>query len=105
MTSRVSAASHSYCAVNTLRALETLARSPLTIPQLAAHLQQKPVTTRRLVYRLEYEGYVERTGKGLRAPYALGTRARALGAQLAAAAPSPQKGTGLITAERRDRSR
>jgi DNA-binding IclR family transcriptional regulator len=90
MTARTSPPSHGYCAVNTLRALETLARRPLTIPQLAAHLQQKPVTTRRLVYRLEYEGYLERTGRGFRAPYALGARAHALGAQLAAAAWLPQ---------------
>lgn len=89
MTGRTSPPSHGYCAVNTLRALETVARSPLTIPQLAAHLQQKPVTTRRLVYRLEYEGYLERTGRGLRAPYALGPRARALGTQLAVAARVP----------------
>ena len=88
MTGRTSAPSHGYCAVNALRALEALARSPLTIPQLAAQLQQKPVTTRRLVYRLEYEGYLERTGTGLRAPYALGARAHALGTELAAAGRS-----------------
>ena len=88
MTSRPGAASHSYSAVNALRALEILAHNPLTIPQLAARLQQHPVTTRRLVYRLEHDGYLVRTGGGHRAPYALGSRARALGAHLAAA-PDP----------------
>ena len=85
MTNRVAAPTYSYCAVNTLRALEILARTPLTIPQLAAQLQQKPVTTRRLVYRLEHEGYLVRASAGHRAPYKAGPRARSLGAALAAA--------------------
>jgi DNA-binding IclR family transcriptional regulator len=90
MTPRHAAASHGYAAVNALRALEILAHTALTIPQLAARLEQQPVTTRRLIYRLEHDGYVVRAGGGYRAPYALGSRARALGARLAAA-PDPAK--------------
>jgi DNA-binding IclR family transcriptional regulator len=85
MTNRAAAPTHSYCAVNALRALEILARTPLTIPQLAARLQQQPVTTRRLAYRLEHEGYLVRASAGHRAPYKLGPRARSLGAELAGA--------------------
>jgi DNA-binding IclR family transcriptional regulator len=88
MTSRLAAAAHGHCAVNALRALEILARAPLTIPQLAARLEQQAVTTRRLVYRLEHDGYLVRTSNGYRAPYSLGSRARALGTKLAAA-PDP----------------
>lgn len=71
-----------YCSVNTLLALELVARTPLTIPQLAEQMQQLARTTRRLVYRLEYEGYLVKTGTGWRDPYTLGPRARDLGAAL-----------------------
>jgi IclR family KDG regulon transcriptional repressor len=52
--------------VRTLRALEMLAVAPCSAPELAAGLQVHPRTARRMLARLESEGYVDFGGHGRR---------------------------------------
>jgi IclR family acetate operon transcriptional repressor len=66
--------------MRTVRALERLAFSPLSAPELATALQIHPRTARRLLQRLELEDYVTPTA-GRRRRYQLTRRLAALGRQ------------------------
>ena len=69
-----------YAAMRTVRALERLAFSPLSAPELAVALQIHPRTARRLLQRLELEDYVMPPA-GARRRYHLTRRLAALGRQ------------------------
>ena len=69
-----------YAAMRTLQALERLAFSPLSAPELATALQVHPRTARRLLQRLELEDYVTPPA-GPRRRYHLTRRLAALGRQ------------------------
>src|SRR3954463_7464918 len=49
-------------AIRPVQALEVLALQPLSAPQLATALGVHPRTARRLLHRLQADGYVARTG-------------------------------------------
>jgi IclR family acetate operon transcriptional repressor len=69
-----------YAAMRTVQALERLAFSPLSAPELATALQIHPRTARRLLQRLELEDYATPTA-GQRRRYHLTRRLAALGRQ------------------------
>ena len=70
-----------YAAMNTVRALERLAFTPLSAPELAAGLQVSVRTARRLLKRLALEGFVTQE-RGHRRRYHTTLRLAALGRQL-----------------------
>jgi DNA-binding IclR family transcriptional regulator len=69
-----------YAAVRAVQALERLAFSPLSAPELATALQIHPRTARRLLQRLELEEYAT-PSPGRRRRYHLTRRLAALGRQ------------------------
>lgn len=74
-----------YGTMNTLRALERLALEPLSTSELAAHLQIGVRTARRLLRRLELEGYVVQEG-GQHRRFRATLRLAVVGRQLASQA-------------------
>jgi DNA-binding IclR family transcriptional regulator len=59
--SRRSSTPEAWYVARTMQALELLAFGPLSAPQLAAALDAHPRTARRLLTRLEHEGYLTRS--------------------------------------------
>jgi DNA-binding IclR family transcriptional regulator len=76
----------SYAAMNTVRALECLAFTPLSAPQLADSLQVSVRTARRLLKRLAIEGFVIQE-RDHRRRYHSTMRLAALGRQMLDHAP------------------
>lgn len=56
-TRRAAEPVRAYAAMNTMRALERLVHGPVSAPELAEHLEVAPRTARRILRRLELEGY------------------------------------------------
>jgi DNA-binding IclR family transcriptional regulator len=78
-----------YYASRTLEALELLTFHDLSCPQVAAALQIHPRTARRLLLRLDADGYIEQTFDSRRR-YRATLRLAALGAQVIAHAELPR---------------
>ena len=87
--------SEAWHVARTMRALEMLAFSPLSVPQLAAALDSHPRTMRRVLERLTVEGYVERFG-GQRWTYRPTMRLVALAAQVLEHSPVARRGRPYI---------
>ena len=85
-----------YAAMNTVRALELLAFGPLSSPELAASLQVSARTARRLIQRLELEGFAAQE-RGHRRRYHATLRLAALGRQMLDHSPVVQAATPLVT--------
>ena len=68
--------------VRTVRLMEVLASEPQSAPELAARLGIHPRTARRLLHRLEDEGYVKSGWRGARHRYRMTMRLVALAAQI-----------------------
>lgn len=79
----------------TMRALEMLALSPLSAPQLAAAIDTHPRTMRRVLERLVVEGYVQRSGDARRV-YAPTMRLVALAAQVLEHSPVARRGRPYV---------
>jgi DNA-binding IclR family transcriptional regulator len=84
-------ATEAYYASRTLQALEVLSFNDLSCPQVAATLQIHPRTARRLLLRLEADGYIEQSFDSRRR-YRATLRLAALGAQLIAHHKLPRVG-------------
>jgi IclR family KDG regulon transcriptional repressor len=79
----------------TMRALEMLALSPLSAPQLAATIETHPRTMRRVLERLVAEGYVQRSGDTRRI-YSPTMRLVALAAQVLEHSPVARRGRPYV---------
>ena len=79
----------------TMRALEMLALSPLSAPQLAATIETHPRTMRRVLERLVAEGYVQRSGDTRRI-YQPTMRLVALAAQVLEHSPVARRGRPYV---------
>jgi DNA-binding IclR family transcriptional regulator len=79
----------------TMRALELLATSPLTAPQLAGALGAHPRTARRVLARLTAEGYLTRSGDARRS-YHSTMRLVALAARVLDAYPVARRGRPYV---------
>lgn len=79
----------------TMRALEMLALSPLSAPQLAATIDTHPRTMRRVLERLVVEGYVQRSGDTRRI-YQPTMRLVALAAQVLEHSPVARRGRPYV---------
>lgn len=84
-----------WCAARTMQALELLAFRPLSAPELATALGAHPRTARRLLGRLEQEGYVTRSHDARRR-YSPTLRVVALASQVIARAPLPQAAVPFV---------
>lgn len=84
-----------WCAARTMQALELLAFRPLSAPQLAAALGAHPRTARRLLSRLEQEGYVTRSGDARR-QYSPTLRIVALASQVVQRASLPRASVPFV---------
>lgn len=79
----------------TMNALEVLAMSPLSAPQLAAVVEAHPRTMRRVLERLVVEGYVQRSGDARRV-YQPTMRLVAVAAQVLDRSPVARRGRPYI---------
>ncbi len=86
-----------YAAMNTVRALEYLAFTSLSSPELAASLQVSVRTARRLLQRLGLEGFVTQE-RGHRRRYHASLRLAALGRQMLDHAPLAQAARRRVAA-------
>lgn len=85
----------SWHVARTMRALELLAISPLSAPQLADVVDSHPRTMRRVLERLVVEGYLQRSGD-MRRIYSPTMRLVALAAQVLEHAPVARRGRPYI---------
>ncbi len=85
-----------YAAMNTVRALEHLAFTALSTSELADSLQISVRTARRLMQRLELEGFVTQEG-GHRRRYHATLRLAVLGRQMLDHAPLAQSAAPYVT--------
>lgn len=94
--SRRSPSPEAWYVARTMQALELLAFGPLSAPQLAAALDAHPRTARRLLNRLEHEGYLTRS-QDARRLYTPTMRIVALASQVVEHAPLPRFATPYVS--------
>jgi DNA-binding IclR family transcriptional regulator len=93
-----------YATMNTVQALERLAFAALSTSELAAGLQVSVRNARRLLQRLELEGFVTQEKRGPWRRYRATMRLAALGRQMLDHAPLTQAGAPRVAQLARDTS-